>query len=130
MKMLLIGIVLFAFFGCREPATWSAESRSPDGAWIARAETFEYSGFGTGSVETTVSIRRSNGSGSPERVLGFAQGGPDMGLKMQWNGPSHLIVVYRADPALLYYQVVKTSGLDISVRNVSPNPQTESSARP
>jgi hypothetical protein len=65
-------------------------------------------------------------------VLAFAEGGPDMGLKMRWDGPSHLVVAYRGSPELLYFQVVKTSGLDISVENVSPNPAQEfhPSARP
>jgi hypothetical protein len=125
MRLLLISIVLLACFGCKEPATWSAESRSPDGTWIARAETVEYSGFGTGGVETTVSIRRASGSGSSQRVLAFAQGGAALGLNMHWDSPSRLVVVYRANPELLYYQVVKTSGVDISVQNASPNPVEE-----
>lgn len=128
----LIAAVLFTCSGCREPVTWSTESRSPDGTWIATAKTAEYSGFGTGAVETTVSIKRSNGSGSPERVLGFAEAGPDMDLKLQWDAPSHLLVVYKANPAVLYFQVVKTSGVDISAQNVAPKPQEEfpPSARP
>jgi hypothetical protein len=132
MKAVLVALALSTCCGCRDPVTWSAESRSPDGTWIATVETIEHSGFGTGGVETTVSIKRSNGSGAPERVLAFAEGGPDMGLKMQWDGPSHLVVLYKAHPSLLYFQVVKTSGVDISVQNVSPNPQEEyrPSARP
>lgn len=132
MKPLLIAVVLLTCFGCRDPVTWSAESRSPDGTWIAIAETIEHSGFGTGGVETIVSIHRSSGSGSPERVLAFGQGGPDMGLKMHWDGPAHLVVLYKANPEFLYFQVVKTSGVDISVQNVAPKPQEEyrPSARP
>jgi len=41
-------------------------------------------------------------------------------LKMQWDSPSHLVVLYKANPEFLYFQVVKTSGVDISVQNVSP----------
>jgi hypothetical protein len=130
MKPLLIAVVLLACFGCRDPVTRSAESRSADGTWIATAETIEHSGFGTGGVETTVSTKRSNGSGSPERVLGFAEAGPDMSLKMQWDGPSHLVVVYKANPEFLYFQVVKTSGVDISVQNVAPKPKVNRSALP
>lgn len=122
---LLLGVMFLASIGCREPVTWSSESRSPDGTWIAKAETVVYSGFGTGTAETTVEIKRSNGSGSAEPVLRFAEGGSDMGLKMRWDGPSHLVVSYKANPALLYFQVVKTSGVTISVQNVSPNPDRE-----
>ncbi|MGH9734283.1 MAG: hypothetical protein ACRD8A_06820 [Candidatus Acidiferrales bacterium] len=121
----LLGTMLLSCIGCGEPVTWSSESRSPDGRWIAKAQTIVYSGFGTGTVETTVEIKRSNGSGSAEQVLGFAQAGSDMDLKMRWDSPSHLVVRYKANPALLYFEVVKTSGVTISVQNVSANPQQE-----
>lgn len=122
---ILIAIMFLASTGCRQPVTWSSVSRSSDGTWIAKAQTLVYSGFGTGTVETTVEIRRSNDSGSAEPVLRFAESGSDMDLKMRWDGPSHLVVRYKANPALLYFQVVKTSGVTISVENVSPNPQQE-----
>jgi len=132
LELFLIALLPLLFAGCRESAIWTSESRSQDGTWIATAQTVEYGGFGTGAVETTVEIRRSNGSGPPERVLAFADGGREIGLKMHWEGSSHLEVVYAANPVLLYFQVVKTSGIDISVQNVSPNPSQEfhPSARP
>jgi hypothetical protein len=111
--------------GCRDPVSWSAECRSTDGGWTAIAETVVHEGFGTGGVETTVDIKSSTGSRSRERVLAFADGGADIGLKMRWDGPSHLVVTYRGSPELLYFQVVKTSGIDISVENASPNPALE-----
>lgn len=120
---ILMSVMLLACVGCGERPTWSAESRSPD--WIATAKTVEYGGFGTNAVETTIEIKRVDGSGSPERVLAFADSGPAIALKMQWDGPSHLAVRYNANPVLLYYQVVKTSGVTISVQNVSPNPEQE-----
>jgi hypothetical protein len=42
------------------------------------------------------------------------------------------LVVYKANPLVLYFQVVKTSGVDVSVENVSANPEQEfqPSARP
>lgn len=113
---------LVALIGCRDPVTWAADSHSPDGMWIATAQTIEHRGFGTGGVETTVEIKRSNVKGSPERVLAFAEGGPEIDLKMRWDGPAHLVVLYNANPVVLYFQVVKTSGLDISAQNFSANP--------
>jgi hypothetical protein len=103
----------------------SPESRSDDGYWIAKAHTTVYSGFGTGAVETKVEIERSNrGWGeSPQMILGFGDGGSDIGLSMRWDGPRHLVVVYKGDPKLLYFQVIKTSGVDISVQNVSTDSQ-------
>ena len=108
-RELLIGCLLFMLFlsvGCKDPVIWVSECRSPDGTWIATAETVEHGGFGTAGVETVVKIRRLRGSAAPERVLAFAEGGRDMGLKMQWEGPSHLVVDYRGSPELLYFQVV------------------------
>jgi hypothetical protein len=132
LELFLAMFLPLLFTGCREPAVWTSECRSQDGRWIATAQTVEYGGFGTGAAETTVEIRRSNGSGSPQRVLAFADGGREIGLKMHWEGSSHLVIVYAANPALLYFQVVKTSGIDISVQNVSPNPSHDfhPSARP
>jgi hypothetical protein len=132
MRLFLIAVALLACIGCREPVTWSRELRSPDEKWIATAKTVEHSGFGTGGAETTVEIKRSDGSASPERVLAFADAGSDIALDMHWDGPSHFVVIYKANPVVLYFQVVKTSGVDISVQDISPKPQQEfqPSARP
>jgi hypothetical protein len=98
---------------------WSAESHSPDGNWIASARTVEYGGFGTNSVETVIELKRTSGHFlSPIRVLGFSDDGKSMALAMAWTTPSHFEVTFRDDPKVLYYQVVKTSGIDISVRNL------------
>jgi hypothetical protein len=130
-RTLLVVVLLLGLMGCREPPTWSAESRSPDGMWIATAHTVEYGGFGTNAVETTVEIKRPGKHESAERVLGFAEGGRDMGLSMRWDGSSRLMVSYHGAPELLYYQVVRTSGVDISVQNApADQPQFHPSARP
>jgi hypothetical protein len=115
-------LALVLMFGCEQSPTWSAESRSPyDGNWVATAQTIEYSGFGTGAVETTVQIKNLHGSSGAERVLAFADGGREIDLKMNWDQPSHLLVTYKADPKILYFQVLKTSGIEISVQDVAPN---------
>jgi hypothetical protein len=121
-RALLAAFLLVFFVGCGGDVTWSSsELRSEDGYWTAKAHITEYSGFGTGAVETTVEIERTNrGWGeSPEPVLGFANDAEAIALKMRWDGPRHLVVVYNADPKLLYFQVVKTSGVDISVQNLT-----------
>jgi len=114
----IIAFVLALLAGCSDSPTWSADCRSPYDNWIATARTVEHSGFGTGDVETTVEIHNSHGSSRAERVLAFADGGRDIDLKMQWTAPSHLLVTYKADPRILYYQVLKTSGIEISAQNV------------
>ena len=53
-----------------------------------------------------------------ERVLAFMNDGASMELKMKWVTPSQLEVVFGDDPKALYYQVVRTSGIEISVRNL------------
>jgi hypothetical protein len=129
--VLLFAVLLFLFnVACNKVPTWTTEARSPDGMWTATARTFEYSGFGTGSVETTVEIERSRQSGRPERVLAFADGGRDMALEIRWDDSRHLVAKYRGAPELLYYQVVKTSGLDISVQNLSSTNDFHPSGRP
>src|SRR5438552_10286058 len=132
LKAAVIAFLFIPVIGCRNPVTWSAESASPDGMWMATAQTVERGGFGTAAVETTVTPKRSRGSGSAQRVLAFAEGGREIRLRMRWEGPSHLLVTYHGSPELLYFQVVKTSGADISVQNVSASPQQEfhPSARP
>jgi hypothetical protein len=103
----------------------SPEVRSEDGYWITRAQTTVYSGFGTGTAETTVWIERSNRGWfeKPQQVLGLLGDGDANGLKMRWDGRQHLVVVYKGDPKHLYFQVLKTSGIDISVQNLSTNSQ-------
>jgi hypothetical protein len=97
---------------------WSTSASSPDGHWQAVAHTLEYSGFGTGGAETIVEVQRSTGLKRSTRVLAFANDGPSIGLKMNWVSPTHLEVLFKGDPKVLYYQVVKTSGIEISVRNL------------
>jgi hypothetical protein len=110
--------MLSALISCADPKTWSSECRSPDGMWIASAFTIEHGGFANPWVETIVEIKRANHYGSPEQVLGFDNGGSDMKLRMRWDTPTHLSVVYDDDPKTLYYQVAKTSGIDISVQDL------------
>jgi hypothetical protein len=118
-------LVFFAGCGGGDVVWRSPELRSEDGYWIAKAHTIVYSGFGSGGAETKVEIERTNGRWleSPQQVLGFDDGGDDIGLKMRWDGPEHLVVVYKGDPKHLYFQVPKTSGIDISVQNVSTDSQ-------
>ena len=113
--------------------TWSATSPSPDGRWLAVADTVQTSGFGANTVQTTVEIRETKRRfifKTSEMVLGISNDGGSMGLKMRWLTPTHLEVEFRADPGLLYYRVVKTSGIEISVRNLQsgePDPVSSTS---
>lgn len=102
-----------------DPTIWAARSTSPDGHWIAYAHTVQHTGPGANGVETIVEIEQTTGLKHSARVLGFMDDGASMGLKMTWISPSHLEVQFKDDPKVLYYQVVKTSGVEISVRDLS-----------
>jgi hypothetical protein len=131
----LLGVCLFSS-GCEGPATiWKEEVRSPDGAWTAIGLTEQQGGPGNDWCATTVSLKRTNVSESPTDIVGItchgaigqaytldniANAGGTIGLQMKWLDLSHLEVTYDKQLAgELYYQVVKTSGLDISVKDIS-----------
>ena len=113
--------------GCGEdPTIWSATSLSPDGNWIAVAHMVQHTGPGANGAETIVEIKQTKARiferlflETSTRVLTFANDGASMGLKLNWVSPSHLEVVFRDDPKMLYYQVVRTSGVEISVRDLA-----------
>jgi hypothetical protein len=109
--------------GCGDASTiWSATSQSPDGNWLALAHTVQYTGPGANGVETTVEIKelkRNIFFRRSEAVLGFMNDGASMGLKMNWITSSHLEVVFSDDTKVLYHQVVRTMGVEISVRDLA-----------
>jgi len=120
--------------GCRNaPTIWKAESRSPDGLWLASADTVQNGGFGSAGIQTNVYLKRTNVSGPAAAVLGFSCDGPaprpyvldnnanaggTINLTMKWITPSHLEVTYDGH-ATIDSQVDKYDGIDISVRNLS-----------
>jgi hypothetical protein len=116
--------------GCGDAATiWSVTSESPDGKWLAVAHTVQYSGPGNDGVETIVEIKETKRRfifRTSERVLGFSNDGASIGLKLNWTSSCRLEVEFTDDPKartqslepLLYYQVVRTSGVEISVRDL------------
>jgi hypothetical protein len=112
--------------GCRSrpSTTWSAESRSPDGYWLAVARSQQWSGPGNAYDATTVDLKRTNGSTPPTEILLFSHQYPTIDLKMEWVTPTHLNVTYGERPRAgehvsLDFQVVKCAGIDISVQNLS-----------
>ena len=96
------GLTLILFFGicvlasgCQDSATiWSAEVRSPDGNWLAKAHTEQYGGPGTASVQTSVYLRRINGSQPPVEILELSNDSayPSgiTSVDMNWVTPSRL----------------------------------------
>ncbi|HEU5334589.1 MAG TPA: hypothetical protein VFU27_01420 [Terriglobales bacterium] len=118
----IVVVIVFTCFlaGCGSRTIWSATAVSADGNWVAVARTAEYSGFGTGAVETTVDVREKSGwVKRSTRVLGFKNDGRSLDLKMTWITPAHLEVEFNGSPNMLYYQVVRASGIEISVHDVA-----------
>jgi hypothetical protein len=113
----LIGICLL-YSGCGPTTTWSAESRSPDGLWVAIVRTDQYSGPGNAGLYSTVYLKRTKGDKTPIEVLLLDQQetGPII-LKTNWLSSSHLEVAYTQHPSL-DFQAVKCAGIDISVRDL------------
>jgi hypothetical protein len=125
LSVFAIGAVLF-IFGCRKGADiiWKAEARSPNGQWLATAETDQQSGFGTDGATTVVYLRPVNGSRPPVQILSFSQNEHAqtslIDLNLKWVDETHLDVSYKEQPNL-DFQAVKYAGIDISVRNLSSN---------
>jgi hypothetical protein len=111
--------------GCDDVATtWSAESRSPDGLWLATAQSQQWSGPGTAYDATTVYLKWIKGSQPPTQVLLFSHQYATMSLNMEWLTPAHLEVTYGVsarpgDHVKLDFQAVKCGDVDISVRDLS-----------
>jgi hypothetical protein len=121
--------------GCRGhvPTVWRAELPSPDGHWIAIAETQQVGGPGTNSIVTSVMLKPTIYSNPPMQVLAFdcqgpvprpyvldnvANAGGTINLKMSWLSTSHLEVTYSGHPDL-YFQMARIWGIDVSVRYIS-----------
>lgn len=118
---LLLSLTCCAFLaGCRSAATWSEESKSPDGKTIATASTFQDAGFLAGETQTTVYLNWAVGSQSKTLILAYSDGptAQDMGVDMRWLTPTHLELSYKGQRSL-DFQAVKCNGIDITVRNLS-----------
>jgi hypothetical protein len=120
----LLAVLFSATIGCRDEATtWSAESRSPDGNWLATARSTQGGSFGGAYDVTAVNLKWIGGSQPPVQVLLFSHEFSTMNLKMDWVGPKHLDVAYGGgrpgDEVNLEFQAIKCAGVDISVRDLS-----------
>jgi hypothetical protein len=135
----MIGVCLLAA-GCATPTVWKAETRSPDGHWVAIARTVESGGFGNAWIITSVSLQQNDVSQPPTQVLAFSCEGPvprpyvldnvanaggTIGLKMKWVTPSLLEVTYDGHPDV-YFQVVKYRDIHISLQGL-PDERTSTS---
>lgn len=124
--LLLIAAIFAVTSACDHSKTiWSAETRSPDGSWLASARTVKNAGYGTAPVYTAVYLTRTNDSNPPAMIVSFLHDvSPDsrtrgtIHLTMKWETPSHLDMTYDGH-ADLGIQVAKYEGVEISVRDLS-----------
>jgi hypothetical protein len=114
----LISAVCLLASGCRDVRTiWLAQSKSPDGQWLASAKIEEHGGPGNAGIQTLVSIEPTDRSASPEVVLALSPtpgSEPEMkNLEMRWLAPMHLEIRYSGN-AIVDFEVVKVFGIDIT----------------
>ena len=122
-SLIIIGVCALVF-GCRDyDVVWSAESRSPDGYWLATAREERGGGFGNAYDSARVYLKEIKSSRPPVEILEFSVGSlasqsGKLNLAMKWETPSHLDVTYNGHAATLDFQAVKYAGIDISVRDL------------
>ena len=107
--------------GCRDEGTtiWSREVQSPNGKWLASAQTKQWSGPGNAYVETSVYLKLIADKQPPVQVLDFPNESdfPGGAVNVEWTSPNHLTVTYRGQPTF-NFQAVKCGDVDISVEEL------------
>jgi len=130
MFLLLLFEICLSSLGCQDVATtWSAETRSPDGQWLASARSQQWGGPGTAYDATTVYLKRVAESQAATQVLVFSHQYPTMKLNMAWLDSKHLDVTYGpsdrpGDHVKLDFRVAQHSGIEISVQDLSAHPES------
>lgn len=132
---LLVVIAGISSAGCAKEAdlvVWREKVASPNGSWIASAETVQNGGFGSGYVETSVYLKRKNDRQSLYSILGFSTNGPvphpyvldntvnaggTIDLEMRWLGPLHLLVTYSGNPRI-NLETVKLQDVTITIKHL------------
>jgi hypothetical protein len=113
---------------------WTAEAPSPDGKWLASADTLQNGGFGSADIYTTVHLTPARGTPAPIDVIGIDSQGPmphpyvldnaankggSIDLTMTWVTPTQLRITYADQPCtVVNLQVVKYAGIDVILQAV------------
>jgi hypothetical protein len=135
---LILSLAISSLAGCHyDPTVWKKDFRSPDGAWIAKARTDQWGGFGSAYVATTVSLVRVDqtyNKGEPFDILGYPGGGQipktyvlsednaDRDLQLQWLTPTHLVITHLSsvEPTL---EVIRFGNVDVTFSLGSSQPK-------
>lgn len=115
--------------GCNnDPTVWQKDIPSPTGTWVATARTEQSGGFGSGWVQTIVSVKKLDGTvnhGRPFDVLSYPGGGrivksyvlsdanADTDLRVTWLAPTRLQIVHLT-PIQPDLEVIRFSDVDIN----------------
>jgi len=112
---------------------WKSELKSPNGAWVAIAETIQNGGLGSGNIYTAVYLKTAASKRPAMEVLGLDCQGPvphayvldnvanrggTIDLAMQWITPSHLLVTYKGQPNI-QFQAVRLGGIEITLKDLA-----------
>jgi hypothetical protein len=120
----LLGACILASACSHDQTTWSAEAKSQDGKWVAKARKVENGGFGTGSTETLVYLEPTTNAKASQLIVAFSHDvsssahGGTINLVMKWINSSHLDLVFDGH-AKIDFQVAKYGVVEISVRDTS-----------
>lgn len=139
MPLMMLGACILGA-GCGSSNTiWREEVRSPDGLWLASADTVQNGGFGSAAIDTRVYLEMTNGSKPRKDVLLFLCDGPaarpnvldnvanrggTIDLRMKWISPSHLEVTYNGR-ASVNLQLTNYDGIEISLQVPSSGANTD-----
>lgn len=117
---------------------WKAQTQSPDGLWLAKADTVQNGGFGSAEIHTTVFLQRENTKNQAQEVLAVECDGPMphpyvldnaannsgcIGLTMTWPTAKHLDLTYETRQGTdVVFQAVRVGDVVITVEPVVGGP--------
>lgn len=141
MKRASLSVFLCALIlGCTsrdDLVVWKAELASPDGAWLATADTVQNGGPGNAEIHTTVFLQGRDKQVPRQEVFviecqgpiphpytldNVANAGGCVGLTMVWSAPNQLHLSYEEKPGNdVGLHVAKLANVEITAgsRNVS-----------
>jgi hypothetical protein len=127
----IIGVVSPGCTSRDDLVVWKDELSSPDGNWLASADTVQNGGFGGAEIHTTVFLKTRNSDAPAQSVFVIECDGPIpraytldnvanrggcVGLTMKWASPTHLDLSYEVRQGNdVIWQVAKVSRVEITV---------------
>jgi hypothetical protein len=145
-RALIPAILCALILGCgtRDDAVvWKEQTKSPDGLWLATADTIQNGGPGNAEIHTTVFLQHESTKDAPQEIFVAECDGPMphpyaldnnankggcIGLSMAWVTPKHLRLTYETRQGThVLFQVAKLSDVEITIESVGRGPLASSS---